>query len=205
MNAHGNYALVTTWTAFEMEWQNQLVVGQTDGRRLLKQLMFDIWYPRGINHAPTYRLSIKVTVVNFFLSLHLNLPSRSNLSISIWDVPQIHLRRSCYCVRWDCKRWDSHHHLHQQVRLILTISLRLTLNRCGYGTPTLIQGPNVLSTGGPYTFNGPIRSAIAYVSATMLFIRHWYGHRYSYLQTGSISFLSAWYLYWQLNIRFLWL
>ncbi|KAM5544756.1 hypothetical protein V8D89_001654 [Ganoderma adspersum] len=27
----------------------------------------------------------------------------------------------------------------------------------------LIQGPNVLSTGGPYTSNGPIISAIAYL------------------------------------------
>ncbi|THU80002.1 hypothetical protein K435DRAFT_823784 [Dendrothele bispora CBS 962.96] len=37
-------------------------------------------------------------------------------------------------------------------------------NRCGFGTPTLIQGPNVLGTGnGPFTFNGPLISAIAYV------------------------------------------
>ncbi|KAJ7098515.1 Glp-like protein [Mycena belliarum] len=36
-------------------------------------------------------------------------------------------------------------------------------NRCGFGTPTLIQGPNVLSTGGAYTVNGPLFSAIAYL------------------------------------------
>ncbi|KAF9523718.1 Glp-like protein [Crepidotus variabilis] len=36
-------------------------------------------------------------------------------------------------------------------------------NRCGRGTPTLIQGPNVLSTGGDYVSNGPLRSAIAYL------------------------------------------
>ena len=162
----------------------------------------NVWYLIAARHSA--RLSIKAQLLTS-TSLHFNLPSRSNLFISIWDVPQIHLRCSCYCVRWHCKRWDSHHHFHQQVRLILTISLRLTLNSCGFGTPILIQGPNVLSTGGPYTYNGPIRSAIAYVSTTMPFIRHWYGYRYSYLQTGSISFLSARYLYWQLNIRFLWL
>ncbi|KAJ7635684.1 hypothetical protein DFH06DRAFT_1336342 [Mycena polygramma] len=36
-------------------------------------------------------------------------------------------------------------------------------NNCKFGTPTLIQGPNVLSTGGPYTINGPLRGAIAYL------------------------------------------
>ncbi|KAF8976387.1 Glp-like protein, partial [Cyathus striatus] len=36
-------------------------------------------------------------------------------------------------------------------------------NRCGFGTPTLIQGPNVLSTGGDYTRNGPLTAAIAYL------------------------------------------
>ncbi|PIL32322.1 hypothetical protein GSI_05568 [Ganoderma sinense ZZ0214-1] len=36
-------------------------------------------------------------------------------------------------------------------------------NNCGFGTPTLIQGPNVLSTGGDYTSNGPLISAIAYL------------------------------------------
>ncbi|KAM5544754.1 hypothetical protein V8D89_001652 [Ganoderma adspersum] len=36
-------------------------------------------------------------------------------------------------------------------------------NRCGFGTPTLIQGPNVLSTGADYTSNGPIIGAIAYL------------------------------------------
>ncbi|KAF9523719.1 Glp-like protein [Crepidotus variabilis] len=36
-------------------------------------------------------------------------------------------------------------------------------NRCGFGIPTLIQGGNVLSTGGDYVSNGPLRSAIAYL------------------------------------------
>ncbi|KAJ7055999.1 glycopeptide [Mycena amicta] len=36
-------------------------------------------------------------------------------------------------------------------------------NNCGRGTPMLIQGSNVLSTGGAYTKNGPIVSAIAYL------------------------------------------
>jgi len=36
-------------------------------------------------------------------------------------------------------------------------------NRCGRGTPTLIQGSNVLSTGADYVSNGPLRSAIAYL------------------------------------------
>ncbi|THU85359.1 Glp-like protein [Dendrothele bispora CBS 962.96] len=37
-------------------------------------------------------------------------------------------------------------------------------NRCKFGTPTLIQGPNVLGTGnGPFNFNGPLNSAIAYL------------------------------------------
>ncbi|EJC99078.1 glycopeptide [Fomitiporia mediterranea MF3/22] len=36
-------------------------------------------------------------------------------------------------------------------------------NNCGFGTPTLIQGPNVLSTGGDFTINGPLIGAIAYL------------------------------------------
>ncbi|KAJ7291815.1 hypothetical protein C8J57DRAFT_1429886 [Mycena rebaudengoi] len=36
-------------------------------------------------------------------------------------------------------------------------------NRCNRGTPMLIQGPNVLSRGGAYTHDGPIRSVIAYL------------------------------------------
>ncbi|KAG8703059.1 hypothetical protein FRC08_003094 [Ceratobasidium sp. 394] len=36
-------------------------------------------------------------------------------------------------------------------------------NRCGYGTPTLIQGGNVLSTGGDYVSDGPLTAAIAYL------------------------------------------
>ncbi|KAF8993005.1 Glp-like protein [Cyathus striatus] len=37
------------------------------------------------------------------------------------------------------------------------------INKCGFGTPTLIQGPNVLSTGDDYTSNGPLTAAIAYL------------------------------------------
>ncbi|KEP54726.1 glycopeptide protein [Rhizoctonia solani 123E] len=36
-------------------------------------------------------------------------------------------------------------------------------NRCGYGTPTLIQGGRVLSTGADYVSNGPLVAAIAYL------------------------------------------
>ncbi|KAJ7912101.1 Glp-like protein [Mycena leptocephala] len=36
-------------------------------------------------------------------------------------------------------------------------------NNCGHGTPTLIQGSKVLSTGGAYTIGGPLISAIAYL------------------------------------------
>ncbi|KAF7300089.1 Glycopeptide [Mycena kentingensis (nom. inval.)] len=36
-------------------------------------------------------------------------------------------------------------------------------NRCGFGTPTLIQGGTVLSTGKPFTHAGPIPAAIAYL------------------------------------------
>ncbi|KAJ3500448.1 hypothetical protein NLJ89_g9790 [Agrocybe chaxingu] len=36
-------------------------------------------------------------------------------------------------------------------------------NRCGFGTPTLIQGGNVLSTGADYTVDRPIFGAIAYL------------------------------------------
>ncbi|KAG8727163.1 hypothetical protein FRC11_013794 [Ceratobasidium sp. 423] len=36
-------------------------------------------------------------------------------------------------------------------------------NRCGHGTPTLIQGGRVLSTGGDYVSNGPLVAAIAYL------------------------------------------
>ncbi|KAF5309378.1 hypothetical protein D9619_012481 [Psilocybe cf. subviscida] len=36
-------------------------------------------------------------------------------------------------------------------------------NKCGRGTPTLIQGGNVLSTGGSFTSNGPLTAAIAYL------------------------------------------
>ncbi|THU85067.1 glycopeptide [Dendrothele bispora CBS 962.96] len=36
-------------------------------------------------------------------------------------------------------------------------------NQCGFGTPTLIQGSDVLGTGnGPFTFNEPLNFAIAY-------------------------------------------
>ncbi|KAJ6549083.1 glycopeptide [Mycena vulgaris] len=36
-------------------------------------------------------------------------------------------------------------------------------NNCVFGTPILIQGPNVLSTGGPFTVDGALRGAIAYL------------------------------------------
>ncbi|KAM5544729.1 hypothetical protein V8D89_001627 [Ganoderma adspersum] len=36
-------------------------------------------------------------------------------------------------------------------------------NRCGHGTPTLIQGGKVLSTGKDVTIDGPLVSAIAYL------------------------------------------
>ncbi|CUA78278.1 hypothetical protein RSOLAG22IIIB_06975 [Rhizoctonia solani] len=36
-------------------------------------------------------------------------------------------------------------------------------NRCGRGTPTLIQGGRVLSTGADYVSNGPLTAAIAYL------------------------------------------
>jgi len=36
-------------------------------------------------------------------------------------------------------------------------------NRCGRGTPQLIQAGNVLSSGAPFTSNGPLSAAIAYL------------------------------------------
>ncbi|KAH8119634.1 glycopeptide [Phellopilus nigrolimitatus] len=36
-------------------------------------------------------------------------------------------------------------------------------NKCGSGTPKLVQSGNTLSTGQPYTSNGPFVSAIAYL------------------------------------------
>ncbi|EJD02778.1 uncharacterized protein FOMMEDRAFT_146612 [Fomitiporia mediterranea MF3/22] len=36
-------------------------------------------------------------------------------------------------------------------------------NNCGTGTPKLVQGGKILSTGEDYTSNGPINSAIAYL------------------------------------------
>ncbi|VDB95500.1 unnamed protein product [Peniophora sp. CBMAI 1063] len=37
-------------------------------------------------------------------------------------------------------------------------------NKCGKGTPTLVsQNGQILSTGGAYTINGPLRGAIAYL------------------------------------------
>ncbi|KAM5544736.1 hypothetical protein V8D89_001634 [Ganoderma adspersum] len=36
-------------------------------------------------------------------------------------------------------------------------------NRCGFGTPTLIQGSNILSAGANFTSNGPLIAAIAYL------------------------------------------
>lgn len=37
-------------------------------------------------------------------------------------------------------------------------------NACGYGTPQLLVGGKIVSSGAPYTSNGPITSAIAYLS-----------------------------------------
>ncbi|EGO00675.1 hypothetical protein SERLA73DRAFT_133651 [Serpula lacrymans var. lacrymans S7.3] len=36
-------------------------------------------------------------------------------------------------------------------------------NQCKKGTPTLVQGGKILSTGQPYKSNGPLVSAIAYL------------------------------------------
>ncbi|KAJ7762945.1 hypothetical protein B0H16DRAFT_502691 [Mycena metata] len=36
-------------------------------------------------------------------------------------------------------------------------------NNCGHGTPQLIQGTKVLSSGGAYTSPGPLNGAIAYL------------------------------------------
>ncbi|KAF8883281.1 glycopeptide [Infundibulicybe gibba] len=36
-------------------------------------------------------------------------------------------------------------------------------NRCGFGTPTLIRGSSVLSTGGDFTINGPLLGARGYL------------------------------------------
>jgi hypothetical protein len=36
-------------------------------------------------------------------------------------------------------------------------------NQCGHGTPQLIQGADLLSTGADYVSNGPLSSAIAYL------------------------------------------
>ncbi|KAF9478125.1 glycopeptide, partial [Pholiota conissans] len=37
------------------------------------------------------------------------------------------------------------------------------VNNCGFGTPTLIQGGTVLSTGGDFISDGPLIAAIAYL------------------------------------------
>ncbi|KJA28796.1 hypothetical protein HYPSUDRAFT_82372 [Hypholoma sublateritium FD-334 SS-4] len=37
------------------------------------------------------------------------------------------------------------------------------VNNCGFGTPILEQNGNVLSTGAPFTINGPLIDAIAYL------------------------------------------
>ncbi|TBU24836.1 hypothetical protein BD311DRAFT_765865 [Dichomitus squalens] len=36
-------------------------------------------------------------------------------------------------------------------------------NRCGHGTPTLVQNGRILSTGANYVSNGPLVAAIAYL------------------------------------------
>ncbi|KAF9561623.1 glycopeptide [Agrocybe pediades] len=43
-----------------------------------------------------------------------------------------------------------------------THTVRL-VNRCGFGTPKLIKGSNVLSTGADYVSRGPLTAAIAYM------------------------------------------
>ncbi|THU90170.1 hypothetical protein K435DRAFT_968798 [Dendrothele bispora CBS 962.96] len=37
------------------------------------------------------------------------------------------------------------------------------VNDCGRGTPTLVQGSNILSTGGNFVTNGPLINAVAYL------------------------------------------
>ncbi|KAL0061729.1 hypothetical protein AAF712_011400 [Marasmius tenuissimus] len=37
------------------------------------------------------------------------------------------------------------------------------VNKCGKGTPMLVQGEKTLSTGETYTSNGPLTAAIAYL------------------------------------------
>ncbi|KAJ7138229.1 hypothetical protein C8R44DRAFT_341920 [Mycena epipterygia] len=37
------------------------------------------------------------------------------------------------------------------------------INNCGFGTPMLIQGSNVLSTGAPFVIDGPLIGASAYL------------------------------------------
>ncbi|THU85268.1 hypothetical protein K435DRAFT_822463 [Dendrothele bispora CBS 962.96] len=37
------------------------------------------------------------------------------------------------------------------------------INRCGRGTPQLVQRGNILSSGGSFTSNGPFPAAIAYL------------------------------------------
>ncbi|TDL18840.1 hypothetical protein BD410DRAFT_461446 [Rickenella mellea] len=37
------------------------------------------------------------------------------------------------------------------------------VNRCGFGTPTLIVGGRIVSTGGDFTSTGPIINAISYL------------------------------------------
>jgi len=73
-------------------------------------------------------------------------------------------------------------HLYSRVKMLLTKSFSATLlaitlsilvkaethtvhfiNKCGRGTPTLIEGSKVLSTGADFVSNGPIEEAIAYL------------------------------------------
>ncbi|PPQ65445.1 LOW QUALITY PROTEIN: hypothetical protein CVT26_000097 [Gymnopilus dilepis] len=55
-------------------------------------------------------------------------------------------------------------------------------NQCGHGTPQLIQNGKVLSSGQPFTSNGPLSSAIAFLhSTTTLGVADLF---HSYLQTG---------------------
>ncbi|KAF5327514.1 hypothetical protein D9619_005154 [Psilocybe cf. subviscida] len=43
-----------------------------------------------------------------------------------------------------------------------THTVRL-VNNCGFGTPTLVKGSSVLSTGAEVTSSGPLINAIAYL------------------------------------------
>ncbi|KAJ7290608.1 glycopeptide [Mycena rebaudengoi] len=63
--------------------------------------------------------------------------------------------------------------MHFSIALAETHTVHFT-NACGRGTPTLVQGPNVLSRGGDFTINGPLIGAIAYLQtgkSCLMFMR----------------------------------